>query len=122
MPNVEGHNTPVAVIREQASLLGELTNGLVRGAVHTSGSDLVVHELNLIVPALNNYTYTLLFVRHDPLTLYPVYIGVPAWAEGGQAENEAEFTELLEQYLRDERTQSVLRSLIMQARDIESRS
>ena len=74
---------PVVFLREQAALLGERTKGLVHGEIESrteplekveefldqaiSGDDLVthVHTMYLVAPALDNYQYVLLSVRHD---------------------------------------------------------
>src|ERR1017187_4945968 len=66
--------TPVSILRTQAKLLGERTQGTLEGEVRTStqGSD-VYHDLNVVVPALGNYKYRLLKVHHA-VTLYPVFV------------------------------------------------
>ena len=75
--------TPLVLLREQASLLGERTKGLVLGEVESSerpvdGFETYVdealsaetrvvhnHTLYLVAPALDNYQYALLSVEHD---------------------------------------------------------
>ena len=75
--------TPLVLLREQASLLGERTKGLVRGEIESSerpvdGFEPYVdqalsaetrvadsHTLFLVAPALDNYQYALLSVEHD---------------------------------------------------------
>ena len=66
--------TPASILRTQAKLLGERTQGMLEGEVNTwtQGSD-VYHDLNVIVPALDNYKYRLLRVHHS-MTLYPVFV------------------------------------------------
>jgi hypothetical protein len=66
--------TPVSILRTQAKLLGERTQGMIEGDVRTwtQGSD-VYHDLNVVVPALDNYRYRLLRVHH-PVMLYPVFV------------------------------------------------
>ena len=79
---------PVIVLKEQASLLGERTKGLVRAEVESTEQaaeqiekylDDVLpvesrvvysHTLYLVAPALDNYRYSLLSVTHDFLP-YP---------------------------------------------------
>ena len=73
----------LVLLREQASLLGERTKGLVRGEIESSerpvdGFETYVndalsaeirvvhsHTLFLVAPALGNYQYALLSVAHD---------------------------------------------------------
>jgi hypothetical protein len=66
--------TPVSILRTQANLLGERTRGMLVGEVQTwTTGDIVRHALNVVVPALDNYKYTLLKVHH-PVMLYPVFV------------------------------------------------
>ncbi len=64
--------TPLSILREQATLLGQKTGNLVEAQVEssTSGGDFML-ALKLVVPSLDNYTYQLLRIRHSA-SLYPV--------------------------------------------------
>jgi hypothetical protein len=66
--------TPKTVLEEQAALLTEATKGLLVGRVldETQGESFH-YDLAVIVPALNNYKYTILSVIHS-LKIYPVRI------------------------------------------------
>ena len=57
--------TPASILREQASLLGAKTKNTIEGQVETwtSGSKLY-HSFNLVVPALDNYSYELFKISH----------------------------------------------------------
>jgi hypothetical protein len=64
---------PVAILREQAALLGQKTNYLLQGRVQTT-VDLhgrFVHSFYIVAPALDDYTYKLFEVKHDA-NQYPV--------------------------------------------------
>jgi len=66
--------TPVAVLKEQAELLTQLTNGLIVGWVGPSPSSLTrgfAWSLGVRVPSLNDYSVELLEIDHPP-ELYPV--------------------------------------------------
>ena len=81
---------PIVILREQAALLGERTKGLVRGEIESrteplekvedyldqaiSPNELVthVHTMYVVAPALDNYQYALLSVRHD-FQAYPCH-------------------------------------------------
>lgn len=81
--NVTAIIPPVVILREQAALLAERTKGLVRGEIESrtepvdeveeylhqaiSPEELFthVHTMYLVAPALDNYQYALLSVRHD---------------------------------------------------------
>jgi hypothetical protein len=66
--------TPVAILREQASLLGTKTENLIEAAVETGISQgRFQHRFNLVVPALDNYTYQLFRIEHG-IDLYPLRV------------------------------------------------
>jgi hypothetical protein len=66
--------TPAAILRAQATLLGEKTKGIVEAAVETSSvGDQIRHRFVIRVPALGNYRYSL-FSVHPPADLCPVFI------------------------------------------------
>lgn len=64
---------PVAILREQAALLGAKTKNLIRAKVETTvvRGDLS-HSFDLVAPTLDNYTYELFRVYHGVRDLYPV--------------------------------------------------
>ena len=68
--------TPVAILRTQATRLGQKTGGVLVGdvTVTTGQNNQVVLGLELIVPALNNYRYRLLSVRHAQDAIYPAEV------------------------------------------------
>ena len=77
--------TPVAILREQAALLGEKTGGLVLGQVRSVAvpGDLLVHHLFLTVPALGDYRYELLNVQHSiKMSPIEVYYGPAGYIRG----------------------------------------
>ena len=121
--------TPVSILRTQAKLLGERTQGLLDGEVKTSvqGGD-VYHDLNVVVPALGNYRYRLLRVHH-PMTLYPVFVDEEPMPSGpirlkGLTESlnaavglkdEDALREWLRQTLAKQETTQILKNLYAQA-------
>ena len=68
--------TPVAILRTQATRLGQRTQGLLVGevTVTTGENNQVVLGLEVIVPALNNYRYRLLSVQHAQDAIYPAKV------------------------------------------------
>ncbi len=72
--NIEDHDisTPAGLMRQQAALLSEKTNGRVEARVVAYGSDKgVVLEFTLASPAIPNYSYTL-FHAMQTGEVYPV--------------------------------------------------
>lgn len=70
---------PVAILKEQASLLGQKTKNVVEGAVSevfTVDEDeekTMEYSFNLVAPALGGYRYRLFTMSHD-IRMYPLII------------------------------------------------
>src|SRR5271167_1522769 len=66
--------TPLSIMREQAAALGPKTKHLVEAKVDTrSYGQSIVHSFDIVVPALDGYTYRLFEIEHDP-NLYPLSV------------------------------------------------
>ena len=104
--------TPVSILREQAALLGSKTKNTIEGKVESrvSGS-LLYHSFNLIVPALENYTYELFQISHD-VNLYPIHVGFPFTVD---LANEEAFVKWLGQKLSSSETKGIIGNLLAQA-------
>jgi hypothetical protein len=100
--------TPVAILREQAALLGTKTNNVVEAQVQSwvGGSDFY-HSFNLVVPTLDNYTYQL-FTLHHSANLYPVMSGYE------QFQTEDELSDWLRQRLSSTETKRIVGNLLAQ--------
>lgn len=125
---------PVVILREQASLLGQKTKGLILGKVsanRTDSSDRLSYSFSLVVPTLDNYNYGLFSINHPVTELYPVLFNfdteiadavppsqkipnlhTPFWT--ASAASEIEFENILSQILKSEKTRKVLSSLLAQ--------
>ena len=117
---VAGTQTPLSIMREQAALLGPKTDHLVEAQVETRAfGRMFVHSFNLVVPALDNYTYQLFQVGHGA-ELYPVQLLLqvePFVVHGsGEIRDEAEFIHWLEQRLSSAQTLKIISNLVAQAR------
>src|SRR5262249_20402576 len=66
---------PVAIMRQQAGLLGRKTQNLVQAEVTTKAAPKgqIRHFFTLVAPALDHYRYRLFYVKHGELA-YPVDI------------------------------------------------
>ncbi|MCX7110575.1 MAG: hypothetical protein NTX45_10690 [Proteobacteria bacterium] len=124
--------TPVAILREQASLLGKKTQNLVIGEVISSSQDNVkeqkiTNRFNIKAPALGNYRYNLFSISHG-IDIYPLTMFV----EGGiltelttsdvifgshnprVIRSEADFLSVLNKILKSKRTKQVVHALLAQ--------
>lgn len=102
--------TPVTILKEQASLLGTKTKGLLGGVVQTrawSGS--VYHSFSIVVPSLDGYTYQLFEVGHLTTDLYPVEVG------GVALQTEQQFIDWLGEQLSSPETKKIIGNLLAQA-------
>ena len=67
--------SPYAILRVQAELLGKVTKGILIGEVETESNDTdVQHRLVVIAPAYNNFRYTLLAAKHAINFPYPTEV------------------------------------------------
>ena len=139
-PTISGPEVvaPVTILREQAAMLGKKTNGLVLASVRTTtrdsltrdektglraltrpghdagnGNEGFIHSFQLVVPALEDYTYTLFRIEHG-IKLYPVKLHVPRTLGGRIAKSEDEFVDILRKILSSDNTRRVIGSLIAQ--------
>src|ERR1700681_3385891 len=70
LPPTEEIRTPTQIIKEQASALADLTRGTLQGSVSVRAtSDQFVINLDIVAPAIDNYTYNVLEALHS-LQLY----------------------------------------------------
>jgi hypothetical protein len=110
--------TPIALLREQASLLGKKTNYLVEARVDTDVlGDSFRHRFSLIVPSLDNYSYQLLSIQNG-INPYPV--SVPRTnrdsyrSEDQELNTEEEFAEWLRAKLSSAETKKIIGNLLAQ--------
>ena len=129
--------SPVTILREQGSVLGQKTKNLVLGEVlEASGQgNEFAYSFFIVAPALSHYRYKLLTIHHD-LGLYPVTVDVerrisqaidlqfqvtqitPDGSNLGsylKAESEAQFLELLREIFKSEKAIAVVTSLLSQS-------
>jgi hypothetical protein len=103
--------TPKTILEEQASLLGEATGGMLIGVVEEAGQTRrFSYSLNVVVPALNNYTYEILRVSY-PLEMYPVSLVAERPAVNRSIATEKGFEEAVENVLSSPEVRSVLSRL-----------
>lgn len=104
--------TPLAILKEQAALLGAKTNRLVEAMVDTSttGHGEFEHRFILIVPALDDYRYQLFTIYHG-IELYPVRV---MEFENDDPETEDQFLEWLRGKLSSKDTKRIIGKLLAQ--------
>ena len=119
---------PVTIMRQQASALSKRTRNLVQGKVRSWTRDEtfhslladdpvpdgdLIHSFQLVVPALDQYSYGLFEVRHGP-RLYPLAASVEG--KTAKIDSQDEFVEWLKQVLGSAETKRVVSALLAQVR------
>lgn len=115
--------TPAAILKAQASQLAASTKGLLLAEVNASraGSQ-VVHQLDVIAPALGGYRHRLLQVSHRQDRVYPATVsgpGLEALSEWGDKEayTQQELLKLIGASLQSGEAKSLLLSLIARSNE-----
>ncbi len=128
---------PVTILREQASLLGEKTQYLVKAEVTTQSLDNrfnpskaeFVHSFYLSAPALDDYRYQLFAITH-PVDLYPVDFDLDEdiqkellpknGKEALSAQTQEELVDILGKILNSGKAKRVVHALLAQHPSFES--
>jgi len=107
--------TPLAILREQAALLGQRTANIVVGRVHSvgAGSGKFRHIFNLYCASLA-YQTELLWVEND-LNLYPAEIFLDDHNNPVRADTPETFSARLKVIFAREETKKMITSLIAQS-------
>lgn len=108
-----GERTPLAIMREQAGLLGTKTKNLVEATVNTNVDSYgrFIHRFVLVVPSLSNYKYELFRIQHG-VAIYPIDIPGPLTP---QFETEPQFVDWLHSKLSSVETKRIIANLLAQA-------
>ncbi len=107
--------TPREILSEQANLLTQATKGVLVGQVSNNNiSDGFSYDLEVRVPCLNNYSYTILTVQHK-IDLYPVSIVTNGGGRYTHCASEEQFISALTNILSSKEVKLVLSRLLSQA-------
>ncbi len=113
IPSYETIRTPYTILKEQASLLTQKTNGLLIGEVsrdQARNTQQFATTLWIKAPSLNNYIYSIVSVKHS-IQLYPVYI-IAETNPQINCSSEEEFEQALGKILSSPEVKRVISSLL----------
>lgn len=129
--------TPLVILRTQAGLLSNKTQGTLLAQVMTTTTDeWVQYQLDLIAPALDSYRVSILTARHHLAEVYPVTVTAQAFvpkpgpfgilvqrsedppADQRVAATQEEFIALVRGVLQSPTTRSRIQSLIARGNEI----
>lgn len=126
LPEMEMTRTPYTVLLEQATLLRNMTNGLLIGKVKrrsvAPNPPFVLQQrgelkLLIVAPALDNYSYVVVTLIYPVATLYPVTVEYNNKDDKLiTCHSEEELMPVLEAILSSERTRRIIANLLMQSR------
>lgn len=118
LPSLANLNTPFTLLKQQAAMLGKMTDGLLVGDVlrDQRGQDFIA-RLRINVPALNSYIYNVVEVNY-PAELYPLKV-TDLTGDMGKAipcASEEEFEQVLSDILSSESVRRVVTTLLVDLR------
>lgn len=106
---------PIAILREQAEVIGMKTQKRVLGRVSTSQHDKGFSPLfQFVAPYLDNYSYLLFSVIHK-LEFYPMTVRDVENDQNYPCTTESEFIERLKFIFHSDRVKKVIQSLLSQS-------
>ena len=108
--------SPKAFLQEQADCLTKETGGTLVGDIDASQSSRggFAYDLDIQVPALNNYVYTVLRIAHD-VKLYPLTVHSAHLTTSLRCEDEQEFEKAVSSILGSKDVKQILARLLSQA-------
>jgi hypothetical protein len=115
---------PVAILKEQASLLGQATQNIIVATVTSetrAASNTTEHSFRIIAPALGNYRVLLFAASHKPIELYPLKIISEILAPEGkyyrewEVKDEAALKASLKVMFADTKTTKIIEALLAQS-------
>jgi len=122
LPTGENLRTPIFVLREQAEILTKATEGVLVGRVQSQQRTEVslLHQLQIVAPALNQYVYTVLAVSHSVM-VYPASVTDLGKNLTRTARDEDELKLLMKDILTLEPVRKAIAGLMAQSRDAAMR-
>lgn len=110
--------TPSLVLQEQANLLQNATNEILVGRAKRliTGDGSYVHAfLEIVAPALRDYSIEILRLTYDASTLYPVSVISRLLDKSEAAVSEEELRDLLREFLTSHEIRTIISSLIAES-------
>ena len=120
IPEVDPIKTPLSILKEQASLLGEKTNGLLDGQISIKKQivDNVIVSMSIVAPVLGEYTVEIIQI-HYGLEFYPVRVFNLIDNSKVDAPDESSFQTALTLVFRSEEVRRIISILIRQVKSLD---
>ena len=116
LSDLEPVQSPKAILQEQAQYLTQATDALLIGEVDSRAADAgkFHYYLDIRVPNLNDYIYTVLSIKHD-LEIYPITVQSEKPQVSQECNDEERFRAVLKSILGSGEIKKILSRLISQA-------
>jgi hypothetical protein len=114
LPKPSELKSPRVLLEEQATFLGRKTNQFLQARVLPVGNKVnkrFSYDLEIVVPALDDYFYSVFRVTYD-VGLYPVACEDMAAGRTWTAHSETELLERISETLRSPKVQNVISALL----------
>jgi hypothetical protein len=110
--------TPTSILREQASILNQLTKGVLIGSIEQepTTNNTLAYNFAITAPAINNHKFTILTVQYS-ITIYPLSLTDRTTQVQRQCLNEEGFTSTLKGILSSMQVRRVISALLIQSQD-----
>jgi hypothetical protein len=110
--------TPTSILREQASVLSQLTKGVLIGSIEQepNNNNLLIYNFAVTAPAINNHKIAILTVQYS-ITIYPLTLTDHTVHVQRQCLNEEGLTSALKNILSSAQVKRVISALLIQSRD-----
>jgi hypothetical protein len=110
--------TPTSILREQASILSQLTRGVLIGSIEQepTKNNILIYDFSITAPAINNHKFLILTLQYS-ITIYPLTLTDHTTHVQRQCLNEEVFTSTLKSVLSSVQVRRVISALLIQSRD-----
>ncbi len=110
--------TPTSILREQASVLSQLTKGVLIGSLEqeVTANNTLSYKFAITAPAINNHKFAILTVQYS-ITIYPLSVTDHTVHVQRQCLNEEAFTSTLKGILTSTQVKRVISALLIQSQD-----
>jgi hypothetical protein len=125
--DVSSQTAPIAVLKQQASHLGEKTKNLVVGEVESrqlfdrlfdQDGFMLRHEFMVVATALGRYRRLLFWITQNPIEFYPLRLNSdiePAFSDGIRIDGEEQLLAVLRQIFNHPKTIGIIQTLLAQS-------
>lgn len=107
---------PAKLMKEQGDLLRQATGGRIYGTVDSKGvGNVIYNNLDIVVPSLTYYTYTIASYTNQVISLYPGVFKSPFHGTPLEVVDQDQFVTALRDTLSSAQARNLIETLLSQA-------